>query len=143
MNEHQEETLSTQDMVAGAEHRSPERENTPDTGERAAAPGEARPVQDAGAADGAGAVALLASEEVTTFRSRWDSIQTGFVDDPRVSVEQADSLVAQVMKRLAEVFAEERSGLEHQWDRGDQVSTEDLRVAMQRYRTFFDRLLAV
>jgi hypothetical protein len=60
-----------------------------------------------------------------------------------VSVEQADSLVAQVMKRLAEVFAEERSGLEQQWDRGDQVSTEDLRVAMQRYRTFFDRLLAV
>ena len=53
------------------------------------------------------------------------------------------ALVADVMKRLAESFASERGTLEKQWDRGDNVTTEDLRVALQRYRTFFDRLLSV
>ena len=71
------------------------------------------------------------------------SIQAAFVDEPRRAVEQADSLVASAMKRLAEVFAEERSKLEHQWDRGDNVWTEDLRIALQRYRSFFHRLLAI
>jgi hypothetical protein len=64
------------------------------------------------------------------------------VDEPRKAVEEADKLVASVMKRLAEGFANERSKLEKQWDRGDNVSTEDLRVALQRYRSFFDRLLS-
>ena len=73
----------------------------------------------------------------------WRNIQTSFVDEPRRAVEQADGLVASAMKKLAEVFAQERSTLEHQWDRGDSVSTEDLRVALQRYRTFFHRLLSV
>jgi len=86
---------------------------------------------------------LLVSDETHTFRSRWDSIQTGFVDEPRRSVEQADSLVAEVMQRLAETFADERSKLEGQWSRGDNVSTEDLRLALQRYRSFFDRLLSM
>ena len=86
---------------------------------------------------------LLVNDETHTFRSRWDSIQTGFVDEPRHSVEQADGLVAEVMKRLAETFAEERSKLEGQWSRGDNVSTEDLRLALQRYRSFFDRLLSM
>jgi len=86
---------------------------------------------------------LLVADETHTFRSRWDSIQTGFVDEPRHSVEQADGLVAEVMKRLAETFAEERSKLEGQWSRGDNVSTEDLRLALQRYRSFFDRLLSM
>ena len=62
--------------------------------------------------------------------------------EPRKAVEQADGLVASAMKRLAEVFAEERSKLEQQWDRGDSVSTEDLRLALRRYRSFFERLLA-
>ena len=66
-----------------------------------------------------------------------------FVDEPRRAVEEADGLVASAMKRLAEVFAEERSKLETQWDRGDQVSTEDLRIALQRYRAFFQRLLSI
>ena len=66
-----------------------------------------------------------------------------FVDEPRAAVERADSLVAEVMKQLAEGFARERSTLEHQWDRGDNVTTEDLRVALQRYRSFFDRLLQI
>lgn len=87
--------------------------------------------------------ALFADTEVGEFRNRWNDIQTGFVDEPRRAVEQADNLVALLMTKLAEGFANERSVLEKQWDRGDDVSTEDLRVALQRYRTFFDRLLKV
>lgn len=90
-----------------------------------------------------GSTQLFPSNELQDLRTRWKDIQTGFVDEPRKAVEQADSLVASAMKRLAEVFAQERSGLEQQWDRGDNVSTEDLRVALQRYRSFFDRLLSV
>lgn len=84
---------------------------------------------------------LFLDSEMGEFRSRWSSIQTRFVDEPRRTVEDADKLVASVMQRLAEGFANERSGLEKQWDQGDNVSTEDLRVALQRYRSFFDRLL--
>jgi len=90
-----------------------------------------------------GSTQLFPSNELQDLRTRWKDIQTGFVDEPRKAVEQADGLVASAMKRLAEVFAQERSGLEQQWDRGDNVSTEDLRVALQRYRSFFDRLLSV
>jgi len=84
---------------------------------------------------------LFSELEMGDFRSQWSKVQTGFVDEPRRTVEEADKLVAAVMQRLAESFANERSGLEKQWDRGDNVSTEDLRVALQRYRSFFDRLL--
>jgi hypothetical protein len=84
---------------------------------------------------------LFSESEMGEFRSRWSNIQTAFVDEPRRTVEDADKLVASVMQRLAEGFANERSGLEKQWDQGDNVSTEDLRVALQRYRSFFDRLL--
>jgi hypothetical protein len=86
---------------------------------------------------------LFPDAEVQDLRSRWDTIQTSFVDEPRRAVEQADSLVAGTMKRLAEQFADERSRLEGQWGKGDDVSTEDLRVALQRYRSFFARLLSV
>jgi hypothetical protein len=84
---------------------------------------------------------LFSEPEMADFRSQWSKVQTGFVDEPRRTVEDADKLVAAVMQRLAEGFAHERSGLEKQWDSGDNVSTEDLRVALQRYRSFFDRLL--
>jgi hypothetical protein len=142
----QQTSLSTADMAAAA-------------GGQAAAPGgatkqvldDAVPVQSTPAPSmpsaqnraAAQPTPLLVADETHTFRSRWDSIQTGFVDEPRHSVEQADSLVAEVMKRLAETFAEERSKLEGQWSRGDNVSTEDLRLALQRYRSFFDRLLSM
>ena len=86
---------------------------------------------------------LLDEHESQEMRSRWDAVQTGFVDEPRQAVEQADQLVAEAMKRLAETFATERSNLESQWSRGDQVSTEDLRMALRRYRTFFERLLSI
>ena len=89
------------------------------------------------------AVAMFPGEETSGYRTRWDAIQTGFVDEPRKAVEEADSLVAQVIKRLSEVFADERTTLEHQWDRGDQISTEDLRIALRKYRSFFDRLLSL
>ena len=84
---------------------------------------------------------LFSEPEMGDFRSQWSKLQTGFVDEPRRTVEDADKLVAAVMQRLAEGFANERSGLEKQWDRGDNVSTEDLRLALQRYRSFFERLL--
>jgi hypothetical protein len=85
---------------------------------------------------------LLPRSENEGFQSRWETIQTGFVDEPRQTVEQADELVAEVMRRLAEGFASERERLEGQWGRGEDVSTEDLRVALQRYRGFFQRLLS-
>jgi hypothetical protein len=89
------------------------------------------------------AAPLFSPEEAKDFRARWDTIQGGFVDEPRRAVEQADSLVAGAMKRLAEMFADERAKLEGQWDRGDSVSTEDLRLALRRYRPFFGRLLSI
>jgi len=89
------------------------------------------------------ATPLFPNTELEELRNRWSAIQTAFVDEPRRAVEQADGLVAAAMKRLAEVFAEERSKLEQQWDRGDNVSTEDLRIALQRYRSFFQRLLSI
>lgn len=89
------------------------------------------------------ATPLFPTGEAEGFRGRWTDVQTGFVDEPRSAVEQADTLVAEMMKRLAQVFAEERAKLEEQWSRGDDISTEDLRQALRRYRSFFDRLLQV
>jgi hypothetical protein len=89
------------------------------------------------------AAPLFSPEEAKDFRVQWDAIQVKFVDEPRQVVEQADSLVTMAMKRLAEMFAAERARLEGQWDRGDNVSTEDLRLALRRYRSFFGRLLSV
>jgi hypothetical protein len=94
-------------------------------------------------ADDVASPALFPEDQSEDFRKRWSEIQTGFVDEPRRAVERADELVAEVIKRLAESFADERSRLEGQWGRGDNVSTEDLRVALQRYRAFFDRLLRI
>jgi hypothetical protein len=85
---------------------------------------------------------LLAARDAEGFRARWNDVQTAFVDSPRQSVEQADALVAEVMQHLATTFAAERSELERQWDRGDDIPTDDLRTAFQRYRSFFERLLA-
>jgi hypothetical protein len=85
---------------------------------------------------------LFAGEDAEQFRDRWADIQSRFVDEPRRAVAEGDALVATLMQRLAETFAEERSTLERQWDREEDVSTEDLRIALQRYRSFFDRLLS-
>jgi len=96
-----------------------------------------------GKADHPANAALFPENESRDFHKRWTDIQTAFVDEPRQAVERADELVAEVIKRLADSFALERSQLEGQWGRGDNVSTEDLRVALQRYRAFFDRLLNI
>ncbi len=86
---------------------------------------------------------MFAGPEASGYRTQWDAIQTGFVDEPRKAVQEADALVALVMKRLSDVFTEERASLERQWGKGDQISTEDLRVALRRYRSFFERLLSL
>lgn len=86
---------------------------------------------------------LFSDDVEREFRAKWQNIQTGFVDEPRHAVEQADELVAALMQQLAQSFSDQRSGLEKQWDQTDKVSTEDLRLALQRYRSFFERLLAI
>jgi hypothetical protein len=101
-----------------------------------------RGTQQVAAGEQAQPNALFPKDELESFRSSWGDVQTSFVDEPRKAVEQADSLVANVIKRIAEQFATERADLEKQWDRGEQVDTEDLRQAFKRYRAFFDRLLA-
>src|SRR3954447_9537492 len=127
-------TVSTRDLAGGTDEEGTsrferERERDDDARETRASTAEDSPE-------------LLPSEENAEFQRRWEGIQTGFVDEPRQTVEQADELVAHVMRRLAEGFAAERERLEQQWGRGEDVSTEDLRVALQRYRGFFQRLLS-
>jgi len=97
--------------------------------------------QRTGVAGQPAAIMLFSESDLGDLRSRWKYLQAGFVDEPRQTVAAADELVANVMSRLAERFAKERASLEKQWDRGDDVSTEDLRIALQHYRSFFDRLL--
>ena len=86
---------------------------------------------------------LFADAELEDLRSRWTEVQSAFVDDPRDCVQKADGLVADVVDKLTSGFSHARSQLEEQWDRGEEVSTEDLRIALMRYREFFERLLAV
>jgi hypothetical protein len=85
---------------------------------------------------------LVAADMAVDFRSRWEVIQQGFVDDPRNSVREADKLVDDLLKRLSMSFEEQHQGLEKQWSDGE-PSTEDLRAALQKYRAFFQRLLAM
>jgi len=86
---------------------------------------------------------LLTPEFVQDLRTRWDGIQAGFVDEPRTAVQQADELVAAAIKGLEDSFADARNKLERQWSKGDQVDTEDLRLALRKYRSFFQKLLSV
>ena len=86
---------------------------------------------------------LFPGDDIDEFRTRWRDIQAGFVDEPRRSVEQANALVGLVIQRLTDTFTNERAKLENLWGQGKDVSTEDLRQALRRYRSFFDRLLAV
>jgi hypothetical protein len=86
-------------------------------------------------------VALFDAPEQEAFWDRWSAIQTSFVDEPRRSVEEANDLVADLMNRLVSSFRDEQSRLEEQWSRGEEVTTEDLRMTLQRYRSFFGRVL--
>jgi hypothetical protein len=119
-----------------------DREVRPDTDVHSV--GDTRAAADARlAAEAEKPVALFHEEESRGYRTRWDGIQTGFVDQPKAAVEQADALVGEMLKRLTDTFAAERSTLESQWSRGQEVSTEDLRIALKRYRSFFERLLTI
>jgi hypothetical protein len=103
-------------------------------------PNQARPpARDAAPA----ATRLFSTDEAGSLRSRWGGIQVGFVDEPKRSVKEADQLVSEVISRLAEGFATERKRLASQWDRSDDVSTEDLRCSFHRYRSIFERLLSI
>ena len=125
-----EAALTTKDMAAAAAGTRPTESMRPTVVEKTTPPADEK-------------MTLFPVGQAQDFRTRWESIQTGFVDEPRQAVEQADALVAATIKRLAEIFADERSKLEGQWGRGGDVSTEDLRVALRRYRSFFDRLLTM
>jgi hypothetical protein len=89
------------------------------------------------------AKALFAEDELSDLQSRWAGVQAAFVDDPRDSVQKADGLVSDVVEHITANFSQARSQLEEQWARGEDASTEDLRVALTRYREFFQRLIAV
>jgi hypothetical protein len=132
------EKLSTADMAAAAQPRTdqPEGVDMPANVRRLERPNRAPSPAGRPAS-------LFEEQEANDLRRRWEELQIGFVDEPRHAVEGADSLVAQTLKRVAEVFARERSQLEEQWSKSENVSTEDLRVALTRYRAFFDRLLTV
>ncbi len=140
---HPDESLSTRDL-ASTPAEDPDRttDGPAEPGEVTAdSPRDDRPA-DAGDEPAGEDAALLPEAQGAEFQGRWEAIQTTFVDDPRDAVEKADALVAEVMQRLADGFAHERERLEGQWSRGEDVSTEDLRMVLQRYRSFFRRLLA-
>jgi hypothetical protein len=101
-------------------------------------PADARAVEDTEPAS-----LLMTRDQEDAIRSRWMTIQSGFVDEPARAVKEADELVADLVNRLTETFTRERTRLEQQWARQEQVSTEDLRMVLQRYRSFFARLLDV
>lgn len=117
-----------------------QREAGGDTPEADMQNGSGQPVSAAGERDDG--QPLLSEELGASYQLRWEEIQTRFVDEPRGAVKDADGLVAKLMQQLAEGFAQERDRLEAQWDRGEDISTEELRVALTRYRSFFQRLLA-
>lgn len=99
--------------------------------------------RDLGDLEGAERTALFEPAQLNEFKGRWSEIQGSFVDEPRRAVQQADALVSDVISRIADSFGRERGQLEQQWDRGGDVSTEELRQALQRYRSFFSRLLTL
>lgn len=135
-----EQGLTTDDLASGGERDTRVAETERETEDRRDT--VAADIQSEEADTSTTSEPLLGGSQADDFRQRWESIQTGFVDEPRQAVQEADALVADLMQRLADMFSEERRNLEGQWDRGDDVSTEDLRVALQRYRSFFDRLLS-
>jgi hypothetical protein len=136
--------LSTEDLAQSRDRNvSEEAESQPET---PAFPGEATETAAVSAQEDATPVddeapRLLATEDEEGFRSRWQEIQNMFVDDPREAVHAADSLVADVMQKLAATFADHKQDLEEQWNRGEEANTEGLRMTLRKYRSFFNRLL--
>lgn len=130
-------SLSTADLMRASKAAPPTADGAGEVDMRADGRAEAP-------ADAERPVALFTPELTQRFRARWDEVQIGFVDDPRRAVQQADELVAQVMSNLAESFAKERAQLESvMGGAADGALTENLRVTLQRYRSFFQRLLSL
>ena len=136
MSREDERHLSTADLARPPEPRAMEedrpREELRSVEEPMPGPAGAEPL-----------AALFQGPHAEEFRRRWDAIQIGFVDDPRAAVRNADELVAQVLRTLAESFADQRSRIESTLGEGEHANTEAMRVALQRYRSFFQRLLSL
>jgi hypothetical protein len=146
MSREDERTLSTADLAGASEapQAGEERDGAPaDRGDRMTQVETRQQAAGSGSAQAEPLAELFPQDVAGGFRSRWDAVQIGFVDDPKQAVKQADELVAQVMKSLAESFSRQRSNIEGAAPGGDEASTESLRVALQRYRSFFHRLLSL
>ena len=141
-DESTQRALSTADLAAAAR---PDQATTQPAAvsERDAAAVATTKTGGNGRTSGEALAPLFVSETAQDFRTRWEAVQTGFVDDPAAAVRHGDELVAQVMKSLAETFSNERAKLEDQLAQSNAVSTEDLRIAFRRYRSFFERLLSL
>lgn len=128
-----EERSSTEDLVAEKDEHVDEQPSIPEQSQPERRPALKSTVDQP--------VELFSRTEIDEFRDRWQTLQTAFVDDPRETVHAADELVAEVMQALATTFANHKRELEAQWRQGEDVATEELRLALQRYRTFFNELL--
>ncbi|WP_410609875.1 hypothetical protein [Amycolatopsis sp. lyj-109] len=147
-----EQNLSTADLASAGRHDADDTTTPDGSGGDVEAPAESggdveTPAESGGDVETPAASSgdvetptLIDEEKVTGFRTRWQNVQTGFVDDPKQAVRQADELVAAVITDLATTFAEHKSELESQWQQGE-PATEELRIALRRYRSFFDQLL--
>ncbi|MGW8954881.1 hypothetical protein [Streptomyces sp. NPDC055709] len=127
---------ATPDTAGRAPEAAPE--EPPEAAPEAASDLAPEPAPEPAATDGQ---PLIPTEAAEDYRDRWQEIQGTFVDDPKDSVRAADALVAEVIQSLAATFADNKQDLESQWSRGEEIETEGLRVALQRYRTFFNQLL--
>lgn len=141
MNERSDASKSTEGELSTADVAHGRTRDSDTEGERMTTASEReRLVAQQG--DAAQTTPLLPHDQTTRYQERWQTIQTRFVDEPRASAKEADSLVAEVIQQLASRFADEREQLEKAWSSGSDVSTEDLRQALQHYRSFFQRLLS-
>jgi hypothetical protein len=128
------------------DHRTDPRQVDPSAQQGMAAPtatSAPTATHSSGPADAPVGDSLFGERDLSELRSRWNDVQAAFVDDPRACVQKADSLVSSAVEQLTASFGQTRSRLEDQWSRGEEASTEDLRIALKHYRDFFDRILAV
>jgi hypothetical protein len=139
--EQDERVMSTADLVAAAHAPQQDMRQVPSQQGDATPSTPSVPRRDEH--EGERLAALFPPDMANAFREHWNAVQIGFVDDPRGAVQQADELVAKVMKSLAERFANQRAGIESELGQNDQASTENMRMALRSYRSFFERLLSL
>ena len=145
----QDRPVVTREDIAEAERAREPREVVADepgheeTPEASPAPQAAPAAKAADARTNGERARLFEQDRSSELQRRWTDVQARFVDDPKAAVKSADALVDEVIRDLSTLFSDERSKLEGQWDRNADVSTEDLRVAIRRYRAFFERLLSI